>query len=266
MKKIFMNLVFVMMVTNVFALTFNVDGITYSSKSGSTVEVTSQEGYYKGIVVIPSTVLNAGISYTVTTIGEDAFDNCEDLTSVTIPSSVTTIKMGAFSGCSSLKSMTIPSTVSTIENSVFANCERLLTINVDPDNANYCSQNGILFDKNKKTLMCFPMSNAAETYSLPNTVLEISDFAFAGVFTLTSVTLPSTLKSIGKFAFGSSNLKIITILANTPPTLEDDSFEGTLKGISIYVLNSSLDAYKNASDWKVFPNIKGISADLPTLK
>lgn len=258
MKKLFMNLLFVMMVTHVFALTFNVDGITYSSNSETTVEVTSQEEFYKGIVVIPSTVQHAGISYAVTAIGEEAFYYCDDLTSVTLPTSVTTIKMSAFAECSGLKSISIPSTVSMIENTVFANCERLRTINVDPVNANYCSQDGILFDKEKKTLLCFPMSNAAETYVIPNTVLKISDFAFAGVFTLTSVTLPSSLKSIGKFAFGSSNLKIMKILANTPPIVKDDSFEGTIEGLSLYVLNASLDVYKNASGWKDFPSIKGM--------
>ena len=258
MKRIVINLVFVMMVTHVFGLTFNEGGINYSSNSGSTVEVTSQEELYKGVFVIPSIVLHAGISYTVTTIGEEAFYGCEDLTSVTLPTSVTTIKTSAFAECLGLKSISIPSNVSMIENTVFASCERLRTINVDPVNANYCSQDGILFDKEKKTLLCFPMSNAAETYVIPNTVLKISDFAFAGVFTLTSVTLPSSLKSIGEFAFGSSNLKIMKILANTPPTVEHDSFEGTIKGLSLYVLNASLDAYKNATGWKDFPSIKGI--------
>ena len=80
---------------------------------------------YSGEVVIPSSVTYNSVTYSVTSIGEDAFSGCTDLTSVKIPNSVTSIGGGAFCDCSGLTSVTIPNSVTSIGNYAFLGCDNL---------------------------------------------------------------------------------------------------------------------------------------------
>lgn len=84
-----------------WAYDFVVDNIYYNKNSdGKSVTVTYTDNYYhSGEVTIPSSVTYSGKTYSVTSIGEEAFSYCEDLTSITIPNSVTSIGWGAFNGC-----------------------------------------------------------------------------------------------------------------------------------------------------------------------
>ena len=110
---------------------FEVDGIYYNITGTYTVQVTFRTtGYnsYSGNVTIPSSVTYNGITYQVTAIYLNAFRNCSNLTSVTIPNSVTTIGANAFNNCSSLTSITIPSSVTTIGNYAFANSNALTSV------------------------------------------------------------------------------------------------------------------------------------------
>ena len=108
------------------AYDFEVDGIYYSKNSdGTSVYVTYKCGsydLYSGSVTIPEKVTYSGTTYSVTSIGWRAFDNCSSLTSVTIPNSVTSIGSEAFYKCSGLTSVTIGNSVTSIGNSAFKPC------------------------------------------------------------------------------------------------------------------------------------------------
>ncbi|MDE7166283.1 MAG: leucine-rich repeat domain-containing protein, partial [Bacteroidaceae bacterium] len=93
----------------VVASDFTVDGISYNITSAEehTVAVTSGTIRYVGSVVIPKSVAYGNVTYSVTTIGSEAFWGCSGLTSITIPNSVTTIGEGAFYGCKKLTSIII---------------------------------------------------------------------------------------------------------------------------------------------------------------
>ena len=80
-------------------------------KKGKVAELIKNPNKYKGTIIIPSTVTHEGIEYSVKIIGESAFDNCWELTSVTIPNSVNSIGYYAFNYCTSLTSVTIPNSV-----------------------------------------------------------------------------------------------------------------------------------------------------------
>jgi len=147
----------------------------------------------------------------VVCIGNMAFYNCSNLTSVAIPDSVTTIGDWAFYDCSSLASVIIPDSVTSIGNSAFSKCSSLTSINVDDNNNNYKSVNGVLFSKDGKKLIAYP-GGIEGCYSIPDSVTDIGDDAFSYCSSLTSVTIPDSVTSIGDWAFsGCSSLTSVTI-------------------------------------------------------
>ena len=156
---------------------FTVDGIRYyydySTKEGEVSVTRSISGKYSADnIVIPSTVTYNGKQYTVTSIGDNAFSSCYNLTKVTIPNSVKTIENSAFEKCWNLKTVTIPNSVKTIENSAFKGCTGLKTVTIG------------------------------------NSVTTIGISAFAGCTGLTEVTIPNSVTTIWSGAFGHcDNLK-----------------------------------------------------------
>ena len=152
------------------------------------------------------------IPESVTTIGDGAFDCCTSLASVTIPDSVTSIGNYAFYECTSLASITIPNSVTSIGRGAFEDCASLASISVDENNENYSSDDGILFNKDKTILVQYPSGKTTSTYSIPNSVTSIGNYAFYGCTNLTSVTIPNSVTSIGDCAFeGCTSLASITI-------------------------------------------------------
>ena len=136
----------------------------------------------------------------VTSIGEYAFYDCTSLTSVTIPDSVTSIGDGAFSYCESLTSVTIPDSVTSIGWHAFDGCTSLTGIWVAEGNSHYASDaSGVLFNKDKTTLVQCPGAFAA--YTIPNSVTSIGADAFSYCRSLTSVTIPDSVTSIGESSF-----------------------------------------------------------------
>ena len=105
-----------------WAADFNVDGINY--KITSTVDLTAEvtkDGDYSGEIIIPATVQFDGKTYSVTSIGESAFQGCRSLTSATIGNSVLNIGAMAFAECSSLTTINIPNSVTSIGWAAFNN-------------------------------------------------------------------------------------------------------------------------------------------------
>ena len=112
------------------AVEFEVDGITYRTTSTKEVEVTKSLKDYQGDVIIPEEVVYQLTTYTVTSIGYDAFAWCSNLTSIEIPGSVTSIGDEAFSGCSGLASIVFPGSVTSIGIKAFYYCSGLTSIEI----------------------------------------------------------------------------------------------------------------------------------------
>ncbi|MCI5500652.1 MAG: leucine-rich repeat domain-containing protein, partial [Lachnospiraceae bacterium] len=152
------------------------------------------------------------IPNSVTSIGDGVFRYCSSLTSVTIPNSVTSIGSNAFSGCTSLTSVTIPDSVTNIGRYAFSGCSSLTSVTVDKNNPNYCSVDGVLFNKDKSTLIYHPSGKKDTSYTIPNSVTSIGDGAFDYCTSLASVTIPNSVISIGDVAFrGCTSLTSVTI-------------------------------------------------------
>jgi hypothetical protein len=141
-------------------------------------------------------------------IGQSAFSQCTGLIAVKmsngvsgIPNSVVDIQTQAFYKCTSLNAIEIPDSVVNIGNYVFSYCNSLTEITVDEKNTNYFSQDGILFNKNKTQLICYPASKTGTSYVIPNSVTTLSSNAFLNCSNLINVTIPNSVISIGVDAF-----------------------------------------------------------------
>ena len=169
----------------------SVSGIYYNlDNTNNTASVTFRNSFYnsyRGIKTIPSTITRRGITYSVTSIGDDAFRECTNLTSVTIPNSVTSIGKDTFSGCG-LTSVTIPSSVTSIGEYVFAGCSDLTSITI-PSSVTSIGK-GTFYDCSGLT-----------SIDIPSSVTSIGDYAFNQCTGLTSVTIPNSVTSIGDYAF-----------------------------------------------------------------
>jgi hypothetical protein len=175
--------------------------------------------------------------------------------------------------------------VTSIENNAFRYCTGLTSINVAEDNSNYASIDGVLYSKDKTTVITCPHGKTGsvtipngvtsiESYTfdehtgltsitIPNSVTEISGSAFYGCTGLTSVTIGNGVTSIGWRAFHScTGLTSMTVEATNPPSCEVNKYNLGLAmpdyNIPLYVPAGSVDAYKAAKEWNRFTNIQAI--------
>ena len=199
----------------------------------------------------------------VTTIGGEAFRDCNSLTSVTIPDSVTTIGELAFSYCRSLTSITIPDSVTTIGGSAFTDCNSLPVIDniryadtylvdaVDTSLTTYSINPGTRFIGSYAFSYC---SNLASV-NIPDSVTTIGYGAFYYCGSLESVTIGDSVTTIGGDAFiGCDSLTSMYCKATTPPDGGYHMFGSDASGRVIYVPNESVEAYKTAEYWNYYAN------------
>ncbi len=147
-------------------------------------------------------------------IGWSSFFGCDALSNVKLPSALKTIGDGAFYGCESLVKAEIPASVEYISDEAFSNCNSLLQIKVDSDNENYSDINGVLFNKDKSTLICYPNGKTDIKYTVPETVTAIDPYAFYynPILTLIDFSKCTGLKMIGRYTFYyCNNLKEIDL-------------------------------------------------------
>ena len=182
---------------------FTVNNVHYKFKKGTTDEViVSYEEYesgryggyysnYTGIVTIPATVTYNSVTYKVTAVGYGAFAECNNLTSVNLPSTITSIDAYAFGNCQKLTSVNVPPTVTSIGQGAFNGCVALYSVNI------------------------------------PKGVKNIEPSTFYGCKALSSITIPDGVTSIGTLAFYQcSNLSLISI-PDDVVSVGADAFYGT---------------------------------------
>lgn len=174
------------------------------------------------LVFVYHTVRKMSIPSSVTKIGDYAFYNCTNLTSIELPSGVTEIGDYAFYNCTNLSSLTLPSGVKEIGFSAFQGCKSLTSV------------------------------------TIPSGVKYISSFTFRDCESLRFINLPSDLKYIGEEAFeGCTGLTSIYAFMEKPCEIDETTFENeTIINATLYVPKGSLLDYWDDNQWKKFMNIE----------
>ncbi|MBR3884733.1 MAG: leucine-rich repeat domain-containing protein, partial [Bacteroidaceae bacterium] len=178
---------------------------------------------------------NTTIPNSVTSIGNYAFYDCDELTSITIPNSVTTIEDFAFQDCTGLTSITIPNSVTSIGIYAFLGCRGLTSVIVENGNSKYDSRDNCnaIIETETSTLIL-----GCKNTTIPNSVTSIGIYAFYDCDELTSITIPNSVTSIGIQAFiGCTGLTSITI-PNSVTTIGEYAFSDCTGLTSVTIPNS----------------------------
>jgi len=215
-------------VFNSMAYDFEVGGLCYDILDGGQVSVVDPNGGngggYSGQIDIPATVVNEGVEYAVTAIGEAAFYNCSDITAVTMPSSIVELGDYTFYGASGMQSIIISPSVTELP-PLFCNACTSLT-----------------------------------TVVIPDGVEKIGAWSFEDCTSLTSVVIGTTANWIGASAFNRCTaLTSITCMGVEPAqTVSSSCFQSSYHTATLYVPEEALDAYKSTEYWSWFEFIEPI--------
>ena len=203
-----------------------------------------------------SSLASVVIPDSVTSIADNAFLYCSGLKSVAIPDSVTSIGVQSFSGCHSLVSVTLSNNLSTIGDLAFSGCDSLMEYRYSLHSTTAKTMRGInnpvFYDSawqckfryagstsDDLHLIAYDHSNAVPV--LPDGIVLIGENAFSRTG-ITSITIPETVTSIGKYAFNGCTSLTSVIFPEVPITLEAYAFAGTgLTGHLVFLTGSVID-------------------------
>jgi ELWxxDGT repeat protein len=252
--------------------TFTSNGINYIvTKATVPYEVAvGSNPDFVGAATIPAIVTNAGNSFAVTSISNNAFAYCVGLTSVTIPSSVTSIGNNAFSGSTSLSAVTIPNSVSSIGSVAFGNCQALTSvtipnsvISISSDTFNSCINLASVTIPDSVTSIgdrAFSSCTSLTSLTIPNSVLSIGESAFSDLHSLTSINIPNSVTSIGDYAFSNCiGLTEVTVNWITPLLINFTVFDELyLPSILLKVPAETETTYNNDVVWTYFRSLSDV--------
>ena len=152
-------------------------------------------------VVIPDSVI---------AVSDYAFYGCTSLRSFAA-AGLQYIYYHAFEGCTSLTSVHFSKDMAYLGNNAFNGCTSLRSLTVDELNGEFISVDGVLFNKSVSVLRVYPAGSTASSYTIPDTVTLIDDYAFSGSRNLRSVVIPDSVATIDEGAFYGSGLTSVEI-------------------------------------------------------
>lgn len=213
------------------AYSFESAGIYYNITGDNTVEVTYSDrdnNTYSGSISVPETVTNNGTEYSVTKIGEYAFQGSA-VTSVSMPECITSIGQYACNECGSLETVVLPTNLDDFSGwCIFRNCRNLKNI------------------------------------AIPENVTEIPNGTFSICRNLESIIIPSSVNSIGISAFSECKaLKDIYCQAVNVPETHSSAFDNSpIENMTLYVPGESMNAYKTTAPWSGFGKFQALTTGI----
>ncbi|MBR6751096.1 MAG: leucine-rich repeat domain-containing protein, partial [Clostridia bacterium] len=253
-----------------------IDGVHYYIKDGSAM-VTGRNANITNVTIL-STIENKGVTYSVTSIGDQAFYECRSLTSIEIPNSVTSIGSSAFYYCDSLTSIVIPSSVTSIGSEAFCYCDSLMiyceaesepsgwhsywkfsdrpvvwgcdTSNLKIiDGVHYYIIYGIaMVTGHNANVTNVTILSTIENNGVTYRVTSIGEWAFAGCTSLRSIEIPSSVTSIGECAFRYCSSLTSIVIPSSVTSIDTYAFY-ECSSLTIYC-----EAESKPSGWYSFWN------------
>ncbi len=168
----------------------------------------------------------------LTEISEGAFAG-STVKEITLPENITTLRKDAFLSCMSLASLHLPAKVKEIGLNALSGCTAMNSITVDEENQHFCDIDGVLFSKDKETLLQFPAAKSS-AYTVPEGTTTLARDAFY-MSKLESVELPSSLKEIGYDAFGWCRQLTSLVIPEGVTVIGDYILDGCTSLISLHI-------------------------------
>ncbi len=248
MNKIVITLIYLLLsitIAEAAPITTKIDGFTYTlNTNNKTASLTKGDVNAVGSKTIPGEITYQSQTYTVTSIGSEAFKGAVALSWLTISENITSIGEGAFSGCTNLSQVSLPESLTEIGDNCFYNCKLLATINI-PDNITYIGAGA------------FENCIAITSFKFPDGVKHVSDRVLFGCKGITSlqispytetigvysfrgcqmenITLPKTITSVGNYAlFACTKVKTLTMGENVA-TIGDEALGGCTHLETLYI-------------------------------
>ena len=232
---------------SVFAVEVEINGLWYEiesqTKEAKVIEYKN-DVKYSGDIIIPESIAFEGTTYSVTSIGNSAFMDCTNLTSISIPESVTSFEKGVFYGCIGLTSITIPSGMNTIGPSSFMGCTGLTSITIPKsvkeigvESFSGCislqsmivEDGNTVYDSRQNCNAIIETSSNTLNFGckqsvIPNSVTSIGSHAFNGCTNLSSINIPEGVICVGHSAFAFCSSLTSIIIPESVSTIEDEAF------------------------------------------
>ena len=185
------------------------------------------------------------IPYGLTKIGARAFSDCGKITTISLPESVTSIGDEAFYGCEGLNQVELPDSLETIGERAFAQsaleslhipkgvkvmertfdgCDTLKELTVDSENCTFFAADGVLYNKDTMTLILAPHRYATDHLIVPEGVVAVAAEALANCWSISEITLPTTLEEVGSKAFAGCEWLHYVNFSGGPPRIAQDAF------------------------------------------
>ena len=213
----------------------------FYKKEGEALTISQYDGYDEDVKV-PSIIDNN----TVIGFTKKCFFNGQSwsgikIKSITLPYTIYSLGNETFNDLKYLLKVNIPYNVTEINTNVFAGCDSLESINIAKNNSKYTSEEGVLYDKNKKNLFKYPSAKANKSFIVPSSLERIENYSFTNTKNIEILKITEKVNYIGSYAFSSSNIKEIYFFGDKPK-FGENPFNNT--NITFYIKNKN-------SNWNI---------------
>jgi BspA type Leucine rich repeat region (6 copies) len=227
------------------AITAVEDFAFYGTGSLTSITVSSSNPVYSsaggvlfdklGTTLVAYPAAKAGTAYTVPTtvlaLGAGAFAGATSLSQIVLPDGLLSIGDSVFDSATALVTLSFGSSLNTVFYNSFSGTSSLNSIHVASSNNYFSDVEGVLFNKTQTELVDYPSARTSTHYTVPSGVRTIGSQAFCNVVALTSVSMPSSLDSIGVTAFWmSSSLSNFYFRGNAPAHVASQAFQNVANG------------------------------------